>query len=56
MKSFEFTMRILFFAALGVMIMFSGCKSKEKVAKAPGEELKPGSGDSQEKSHEQCKG
>jgi len=32
-------MRVLFFAALGVMIMFSGCKSKEKVAKAPGEEL-----------------
>lgn len=38
MKTIRFT-SILMIASFSVLVMVSGCKSKEKVAKAPGEEL-----------------
>ena len=39
MKSYQFLKSVLLLALMGAFIAFNGCKSKEKVAKAPGEEL-----------------
>jgi len=39
MKSYQLMKGVLLLVLSGALITFSGCKSKEKVAKAPGEEL-----------------
>jgi len=39
MRNYYIAKGIFMLALMGVFIMFSGCKSKEKVTKAPGEEL-----------------
>ncbi len=39
MKNYYIAKSILMLAVLGLFLVFNGCKSKEKVTKAPGEEL-----------------